>query len=175
MVIKKLHTRNIMGLPGDQCFEFPENMAFMLAPNGTGKTSVITALRYAITGAEPGKDMVHKGAASCAVQIDTPQGCFMRSKRIGKNAVYKINNKSASFKELNERLEAAAGCDLKSAALLTSSELLEAMDSRQFGDLILKYLPEVMDKESVISKVSEVTPLMRKIMEENLPDGDFRL
>ena len=31
----------------------------------------------------------------------------------------------------------------------------------------------MMDKETVISRVSGLTPLMRKILEDNLPDGDF--
>ena len=69
--------------------------------------------------------------------------------------------------------EEEMGSAVSSVKTITSSELLQGLDSQQFGSLILDYLPEMMDKETVITWVRGTTPLMRKIMEDNLPDGDF--
>ena len=178
MKIKSLRTRNWKGLPGENRVDFPGKINFLLAKNGEGKTSYITALMYAITGIEPA-DMTHMAADGCAVQIDTAKGSYMRSRKRGKNAVYYVSDnatgkmKKASARELTERITAECGGDLNAAKILTSSELLMSINSKDFGDLVIKYLPELMDRETVISKVTRLTPLMKEIMEKRLPDGEF--
>ena len=173
MKIEKLHTMDFMGIPGKKVWEFRDKVTVLSAPNGAGKTSVISALRYALTGLEPEGEMIHKGKTSAAVQIDTAKGSYCRIKKLGKQSRYVMNGKTTSLGELTRALEEEMGVSVSNAKIITSSELLQGLDSRQFGELLLNYLPEMMDKETVISRVSNATPLMRKIMEDNLPGGDF--
>ena len=84
-----------------------------------------------------------------------------------------MDGKTASLGDLQRRLDAECGCSAKNAKILTSSELLKNLDSRQFGDLLIQYLPEMMDKEAVIGKVKGATQFMKKFMSDNLPDGEF--
>ena len=173
MKIERLHTMDFMGIPGKRVWDFRDKVTVFAAPNGTGKTSVISALRYALTGMEPEGEMIHKGKASAAVQIDTGKSSYCRIKKLGKQSRYVMNGKTTSLGELTRALEEEMGVSVSNAKTITSSELLQGLDSQQFGDLLINYLPELMDKETVISRVSGLTPLMRKIMEDNLPDGDF--
>lgn len=173
MEIKALHTRNFMGLTGDRKWVFPGKIGALCAPNGTGKTSMVSAMRYAISGLEPEDEMIHAGAQTAAAQIDTPKGSYMRIKKRGKANAYKLDGKTASLGDLQRRLDAECGCSAKNAKILTSSELLKNLDSRQFGDLLIQYLPEMMDKEAVIGKVKGATQFMKKFMSDNLPDGEF--
>ena len=173
MKIERLHTMDFMGIPGKRVWDFRDKVTVFAAPNGTGKTSVISALRYALTGMEPEGEMIHKGKASAAVQIDTGKRSYCRIKKLGKQSRYVMNGKTTSLGELTRALEEEMGVSVSNVKTITSSELLQGLDSQQFGDLLINYLPEMMDKETVISKVSGVTPLMKKIMGDNLPDGDF--
>ena len=173
MKIERLQTMDFMGLPGKKAWDFNNKITVLAAPNGAGKTSVISALRYALTGLEPEGEMIHKGKISAAAQIKTARRSYCRIKRLGKQSRYVMNGKTTSLGELTRALEEEMGSNVSSVKTITSSELLQGLDSQQFGSLILDYLPEMMDKETVITRVRGTTPLMRKIMEENLPDGDF--
>ena len=173
MKIERLHTMDFMGIPGKRVWDFRDKVTVFAAPNGTGKTSVISALRYALTGMEPEGEMIHKGKASAAVQIDTGKRSYCRIKKLGKQSRYVMNGKTTSLGELTRALEEELGVSVSNAKTITSSELLQGLDSQQFGDLLINYLPEMMDKETIISRVSGLTPLMRKILEDNLTDGDF--
>ena len=173
MKIERLHTMDFMGIPGKRVWDFRDKVTVFAAPNGTGKTSVISALRYALTGMEPEGEMIHKGKASAAVQIDTAKRSYCRIKKLGKQSRYVMNGKTTSLGELTRALEEEMGVSVSNVKTITSSELLQGLDSQQFGDLLINYLPEMMDKETVIFRVSGVTPLMKKIMGDNLPDGDF--
>lgn len=173
MKINTLHARNFMGLNGDHKWEFTDKIMALCAPVGTGKTSVISALRYAVCGTEPAEaELIHAGTQACAVQIDTPSGTYMRIKKKGRTQ-YRMDNKNASYAEFQQKLEKEAGISLNTAKLITSSELLRGLDSRQFGDLLLQYLPEMMDRDTVIGKVTGANSSMKKIMEDHLPDGEF--
>ena len=173
MKIERLQTMDFMGLPGKKAWDFNNKITVLAAPNGAGKTSVISALRYALTGLEPEGEMIHKGKISAAAQIKTARRSYCRIKRLAKQSRYVMNGKTTSLGELTRALEEEMGSAVSSVKTITSSELLQGLDSQQFGSLILDYLPEMMDKETVITRVRGTTPLMRKIMEDNLPDGDF--
>ena len=146
MKIEKLHTMDFMGIPGKKVWEFRDKVTVLSAPNGAGKTSVISALRYALTGLEPEGEMIHKGKTSAAVQIDTAKGSYCRIKKLGKQSRYVMNGKTTSLGELTRALEEEMGVSVSNAKTITSSEILQGLDSRQFGELLLNYLPEMMDK-----------------------------
>lgn len=174
MKINKLQTLDFMGLPGKRAWTFDKVTAFC-GPNGTGKTSVINALRYALTGDEPDGDLIYTGRPSSAVQIDTPKGStFCRIKKRGKQSCYSLNGKRTSLGELTRVLEAEMGdVPVKNARLITSNELLTELGDKTFGDLLISYLPEMLDKETVMRSISNPTQGMKKIVAELLPDGEF--
>ena len=49
MQIMKLELNNFKGYEGKRTFTFPK-LGILLGKNGTGKTSVMDAIRYALTG-----------------------------------------------------------------------------------------------------------------------------
>ena len=71
MFVKNLGTFNFQGLKGVQNFDF-EKITALAQPNGSGKTSLINALRYGLTGIVPKGDLVTRGEVSAAVKETSP-------------------------------------------------------------------------------------------------------
>ena len=66
--IKKINISNWMGLKGD--YEYPlERITALLAPNGSGKTSFLMAVRFALTGERPAGDMINSDSDKASVEI----------------------------------------------------------------------------------------------------------
>ena len=75
MKIKRLQTKDTKGLAGTRNYDFSKNkVAAFCCSNGTGKTSVLKALIYALTGQKPSGELVYAGASSAAVQVDFEDG-----------------------------------------------------------------------------------------------------
>lgn len=107
--------------------------------NGSGKTSAMEALRYAITGDAP-DNCVRAGATNAAVsvilgsgdqieRIPTPSGSTKPSK-------IKCNGTQTTQKSVNEMLKASTGVDASTMKVMTSGELLEAMNGGQLSDFL---------------------------------------
>ena len=105
MKIERLHTMDFMGIPGKRVWDFRDKVTVFAAPNGTGKTSVISALRYALTGMEPEGEMIHKGKASSAGPIDTGKRSYCRIKKLGKQSRYFMIGNTTSLCDLTRALE----------------------------------------------------------------------
>ena len=141
MKIKNLSIINFAGLKGKHTYDFPSIIA-LCAKNGSGKTSFINALRFALTGYIPDGEIITKGADFTAVQIETESGHkFMRQKFAKKEKAIKCayDNKTVSAKVMNQHLEAETGVPIDTAKLAATGELLTSLTNQQLGELLLKY------------------------------------
>ena len=57
MFVKTINTFNFQGLKGLQSFDF-DKITALAQPNGSGKTSLINALRFGLTGTSPKGNMI---------------------------------------------------------------------------------------------------------------------
>ena len=176
MNIKTLQTNNFQGLKGVQEFDFGKITA-LAQPNGSGKTSLINALRYGLTGVEPSGDMITKGSVSTAVRVTFDSGSsFLRQKfaEKGKNAKYYVGNSQTTLSKLNDFIShEMGGVDINTAKFISSGELLTSMTSQQFGEMLLQYLPEAMTTNTVLERFPGANKEQQKIIKECLPDGEF--
>lgn len=180
MKIDKMRIVNFMGISGVIELELPQ-IAAIIGKNGMGKTTVMNAIRYALTGAEPEGDIIHKSADLSRVDItltdptDGEQYVFTRIKDRTKPSKCKINEKAATQKVMNEKIEDTIGIPLDKVKILSSSEVVASMKPQEFSSFILDYIPEKINLEKVISLIPDTTLGMIEILEANLPEEDIDL
>lgn len=175
MKIKNLLVTNFQGLKGTHSFDLGKITAFCQS-NGSGKTSVRNALIYGLTGVEPAGDIVHAGEDHAEVTITLEDGrtfgrrCYADKRQ----SIYYLDGKAASLTAINQMLETLfPGINIETGKIATSSEVFNGLTSQQFGEVLLKYLPEQLDKNIVLSKFSEATEEEKEALSSILPDGEF--
>ena len=177
MKIEKLHIQNFQGLAGKHEFDLSDKIVAFCHPNGAGKTSVLNALRYAMTGFEPDGEMITRGTATAAVQIDTASGkSYLKMKHAakGKGAVYYVEKQKVTLKALNDFLQDEMnGAPIETARLASCGELLTSLNDQQFGELLLKYLPEEMTTDTVLERYPDANDAQKDIIRAALPTDTF--
>lgn len=178
MFVKTINTFNFQGLKGLQSFEL-DKITALAQPNGSGKTSLINALRFGLTGNSPKGNMINIGKQSAAVKLILENGSNF-SRQVfatkGKSAKYYISDKPTNATELSRFISSEmGGVDKKVAKFVSSGELLTSMTSQEFGELLLSYLPETMTAETVISHYPSANEEQKKIIREYFLDKEFEI
>lgn len=178
MFVKTINTFNFQGLKGLQSFEL-DKITALAQPNGSGKTSLINALRFGLTGNSPKGNMINIGEQSAAVKLILKNGSNF-SRQVfatkGKSAKYYISDKPTNATELSRFISSEmGGVDKKVAKFVSSGELLTSMTSQEFGELLLSYLPETMTAETVISHYPSANEEQKKIIREYFLDKEFEI
>lgn len=183
MKIKKLQTKDVKGLSGTRNYDFSKNkIAAFCERNGTGKTSILKSLVYVLTGEKPSGELVFTGAASAAVQVDFEDGTRIArlmpadSKKpqkfyVGEKTAKKLQ--STTLTELNKAIAAQAGREIDNSRIIASSELLRALTGQQLSDLLMSYIPELLTKQDIISRMKILTAGQENLLLESLPEGEF--
>lgn len=173
MKISKLQTLNFQGIPGQREFMFPDKIYALCQKNGTGKTSLLNAVRYGVTGVKQG-NMITVGESTVAVGITVDDGDnFIRQEFTDKNPKYYFNKRPVSKKVLDENMGVYSGTPGNVSKIVTSSEVLENLKPQEFGDMILSYIPEQLTTEKVISYIDDASDDAKTFVKMNLPDDYF--
>lgn len=176
MKVTKLKVNNFQGLKGVHEFDF-DKITALAQPNGSGKTSLINALRYGLTGIEPSGDMITIGENSTAVRVELENGSnFLRQKftKKGKSSGYYVGNAATTLSKLNEFItHELGGVEISTAKTISSGELLANMNSQQFGEMLLQYLPESMSVETILERFPSANQAQQEIIKECLPKSEF--
>lgn len=174
MKIKKVQFTNLGCYKGINEFTLPD-IGALIQPNGTGKTTFLNGLIYAITGKEPDGDMITKGCPECDVSLFLEDGGveyeFTRIKFRDKSpSKFKINGKATTQKSLNGKISDLIGIPVERVKIAASSGVIANLGPEEFGDFLLQYIPEKLTLADVKALISSATPGMTAIMEENLPE-----
>ena len=171
----KLDVKDFRGINGSHAYNF-EKLSVITGPNGTGKSSMIDALKYALTGQEPCGDMINSAAESCAVRITFPSGAnYCRMKSRVRPTKYIEGKKTTTLTRVQEGLQRELGVTKDAAKLLTSRDLLASINTKEFGDLILAYLPETMTTEDILGfkALEDASEYSKQTIRLSLPEGEF--
>lgn len=151
MKIKKIQTKNYRGKNFDL---EPAKINFFFAKNGTGKTSLLDAVRYGITGLVPSDDL--KGGA---VQIAFDNGVSIQRAR-GNVSVFGLNGKRSTETAINAAVADMVGLSvdgkkrtdvLRNLKIACSSDVLLCLSPADFSELLMEYVPESIDSERILS------------------------
>lgn len=175
MKIKRIQIENFQGLKGIHEIEFGSRLITALCgKNGTGKTSLLNALRYALTGMEPDGEMLTKNEARCTVVVELEDGSrFFRIRHANGGSKYRIGTKWTTRAGLNSALEDAIGIPLSAVKVASSAEVVAAMKPKEFGEFLLRYIPEEMDSSRVLSYIDDAPESAKEKVKEGLPSGLF--
>lgn len=176
MKIKKMKVENFQGLKGCHEFEF-DKVTALIQSNASGKTSLINALRFGLSGFEPRSEVITKGASSTIVCIEFESGNYISRQKYnkGENELkYFIQDNEVSLEELNRCVSDELDVmDVSTINLLTSGELLASIHTKKLENLFLQYLPREMKVETLIKECLSVNKAQQDIIRECLPNIFF--
>ncbi len=174
MKITNVKIKNVGGVINSD-ISISKGVLPLCGKNGVGKTSIINAIRYCCTGAEPDSTLVTKGAGYADVQITFDDGdIFARRKyaKKGRSSVCYINNEQTTIREGNLFIAKKTGMSADMLDMLMFSEVLGSLKEKDFTNILLANLPEELNVQSVLDMIPEKTKRMEQIIRDSFP-GKF--
>lgn len=162
MEITKLTAGNIHGLTNISIN--PEKLNFITGPSGSGKSSIMEAIRYAISG-KAGEDHIKTGSTEAVVLADIPRIGIIerRVTNEGKTKV-RLNGKATTAKSIAEQFSAVYGFTLTDAGLLMSSDVLEHALGKDLAEYLLN--GGFIKNDMPFSRLLALNPLDPEIADE---------
>lgn len=142
--IRKIVISNFRGIEYQSLFPTNSPM-WLFGKNGTGKTSTIEALRFALTGKKP-NDMMFHGASSGFVYIEfndaegTSVGRYFYAG--DKANVVKVNDKTCTAKEAQKIICEKMNATLEQLDVLTSETVFRDLMGGDLGKFLLNFITE---------------------------------
>lgn len=133
--ITQLSVSNFQGLSGVHEFDLSDSIQVRMDKNGTGKSSMVNALRYALTGAVPAGSVAHTlGTGGCAVKVTFDDGTYFARKSVhGKPTICIENGHKVGAKQMAEDIaKKTGGVPSDMMKLFTQGELLSNMKPADF-------------------------------------------
>ena len=181
MKIKKIEVTNFMGINGTVSIELPR-LGALCGRNGIGKTSILTAIRYGLTGVKPAdKDIINKSCEEATVSItmehmaNNEDYTFTRVDCRNHPSKFKINGKTSTQKAMHELIEACCGIPIDKIKILSSADVVANMKPQALGAFLMDYIPEKIRLEDVLVYMPYATSGSSKICAENLPEEGIEL
>ena len=144
--------------PFEYTFNEERPFNYLSGENGKGKTSIIEALRWVLTGKLP-DEPINKDSSYCfvALYFDEEQSI---SRKLSKGSSsmrteVRVNGKVTSAKSTLDFLSSLLNCDAENLDICTSSEVLREMFKGELGKFLSKYIPASL----TLKKLSEITPI----------------
>lgn len=148
MILKRIMIENYRG----KNFDFqPGRVNLFFNENGAGKTSLCDAIRYGITGLNPKDDV-----RNTSVRILYENGLDGERSR-NKLTSCRIAGKKVPEMELNKKIVSAIHIPLEDIKVVSSSEVFSSLKPGELLKLLLKYIPEQLDFDTVMHYFSELT------------------
>ncbi|MGN0242201.1 MAG: AAA family ATPase [Candidatus Weimeria sp.] len=144
MKIIRLKMIDFCGLKDENTVTFPE-AGILMGANGTGKTTVLNAIRYALTGNKPDGDIVNKDADETAVTLEIADDesevmtITRKESRVKANSCF-LNGKKVSAKALTEGVEAFTHLPVDRLKVISSAEMIASLSDADFGHFLLSYV-----------------------------------
>ena len=162
MQINNIEIRNWKGI--EDISLKPEKINAILGSNGSGKSSLIEAVKCLVSGDTPANHM-KAGASTTSIIGDIKDvGTIERTWRAGKPATTRLNGKATTQKSIAQTLEALCGLSAKTTAMMSSTDILESM----FGDELIQYLLSFLKSDMDIEKLISIAGVIPEECEEEI-------
>lgn len=168
MKITKLVAKNFKKINGEKIYEFNQ-LNSLIAPNGTGKTTFLDALRYSLTGNKPDGDVINLASNEMEVsvsilsEVDGLEYTFTRQEFRKHPSKFLVNGKCTTQKGMHEKIEEVCNCKLDNISLALSEELVH-LKPQDFAKIILEYSAKKVDLEDMMNHIPDCTENMKEIL-----------
>ena len=147
----------------------PKRINALIGPNGSGKTSILEALKTVMNGKAP-TAFARNGAPFVSVSAEIEDvGDIQRSWNLedGKTST-KMNGKNATSKSIQKMLEDVYGVSSQTTDIMSSSEVMEAAFGNKFAEYVLSFIKNDMDVDHLIALCSP-SPDAEAILRDYFP------
>ena len=153
----------------------PAKVNILVGANGTGKSSVLQAIRYGITGNAP-SEPIAGGCDKGVVELQFPDiGTLTRTVSSGRNEV-RLNGKVTTQKSISELLEKRTGTSSTTAELMTSAEALSNLSSGELSAYLMENnLLAVKVKWEMLLSFCNMTSAGEALLKKLLPGAEINL
>lgn len=117
-----------------------DTVNILLGPCGSGKSSIMSALKFVLTGDINKKD-IRVGAKAATVELTFTDGNTISRTRKSDSTTCKVNGKTCTATALNEYIEGKVGATVKIIASMCGTEFYEAIEQKDLTKFMLSILP----------------------------------
>lgn len=174
----KLQNVEIKNFKGINSLAFnPKKVNVAIGENGKGKTTLMEALRYAITGKYP-DDCIAIGCNECKISANVNGDDIIIGRKKGKNeetGVFKLEGKTTSFSSYRASCETRGiARQIDAASFATSNELM-SMDVDTLTDFMLNNTPVSISFQKLLSLEPAITEDIEDELANILPQENITL
>ena len=154
-----------------------QNLNIFLGNCGSGKTSILRALCFVLTGEVDTTD-IRDGANSTSVYIAFEDGSTVERERDFSGTTVRVNGKKSTAKAADEYLNSILGFDVSILPALIGINFFEEISKRDLTDFFTKVLPCSIDYDKMVALILSKYTLSDKAIEymkQWFPDGTYGL
>lgn len=155
----------------------PEKINVLLGENGKGKTSLLEAIRYLITGEYP-ENSIRIGKDKCELSAIVNGDSIVCGRKTGKNgeaAIFKLEGKTTSYSSYKKSLTDRGLLNQVTATEFASSSKLMDMDVDALTEFMLANTPVQISLDKLISLAVGITQPMEDELRNILPTENITL
>ena len=148
MNINKIEIRNFKNLQ-NLSLDFDKKISVFTGKNGAGKTSLMEAIAYGLTGEYP-DDVIRHGSDEMSVKTYFPTFDCERIQKVGKPNKVKYNNKTSTAKIISEELTNLFNVSVDEIKAVTFTDLIKnSKNSAELESFIMNYLDDTLTLEDI--------------------------
>ena len=151
-MMKKIRIQNFRGIK-EKAVTFSK-LNILSAPNGSGKSSIIGAIRFALIGEVSDEDIM-EGEKETIVEILFDSGTLCKRKRKeGVGACY-VNEKKVSLKIYEETITKEMNTSMDVIKSVCGTDYLDGLNKKDLANFLLNIIPITVKKESMYTFLEE--------------------
>lgn len=153
MKINTIKIKNFRGIPDMEISL--ERISFFTGPCGAGKTSVLKAFNFALTGDVKKDDIREQSDRASATIVFEDQSSIQRICKLSAATQVKVNGKNSTAKAADEFLQAKLGTSTDIFLAMCKTDFFEVLSQKEQTEFFLSILPTKISFEKLCEFIGE--------------------
>lgn len=153
MKINTIKIKNFRGIPDMEISL--ERISFFTGPCGAGKTSVLKAFNFALTGDVKKDDIREQSDRASATIVFEDQSSIQRICKLSAATQVKVNGKNSTAKAADEFLQAKLGTSTDIFQAMCKTDFFEVLSQKEQTEFFLSILPTKISFEKLCEFIGE--------------------
>ncbi len=163
MKINQIKINNYHGIEY-LCYNPKEKLTFILGDNGSGKSSFISSIGYIITGND--KNPTKDGKSASQVSLSLASDIEISRAKKDNKTLLGVDKAVVNEKHFASIIQNETGQLPENLNLVTTSDIANNIDPVNFGNMLLKFIPQDITVKDIISYCDKMTPQKQAVLEE---------